>query len=406
MLLNVGASVASQANRRQEALDFALAAVESTRARGATLAEVAHAQTIVCDALRALGRIDEAEELIEASKGALEEAHDAYALSRMLGRFADIRYEQGDLTAAIKISGDALRYAYEAGDVSDIARAHLWLGVYLAGKRYGRRHAMAHLLAAGLIRAITDLDDVDDSLSMGRAVLANAPAAVVMPRNLTELASRAGEFPGVELEQLVTKLTGDQESAEAKLNRLITDIQASAARPSNYARSLASWDPIIAGIIAEAQGETEASHLLDEVLGIYLNNPQWVALARALQRIRNGEHQLDVTDLDATDTAIINRAAAVFAGRETIPPELWRAMRIAGSLDYIVATARGDLRSKSDALQQTVELASRDLTQLSSALRKIIEGERGPELAADLTSPMDRAVVMTVLYHISADNSD
>ena len=66
---------------------------ESTRARGANPAEVAHAQTIVCDALRALGRIDEAEELIEASKGPLEEAHDTYALSRMLARFADIRYE-------------------------------------------------------------------------------------------------------------------------------------------------------------------------------------------------------------------------------------------------------------------------------------------------------------------------
>ena len=406
MLLNVGAAVASQANRGQEALDFALAAVESTRARGATPAEVAHAQTIVCDALRALGRIDEAEELIEASKGALEEAHDAYALSRMLARLADIRYEQGDLTAAIKISGDALRYAYEAGDISDIARAHLWLGVYLAGKKYGRRYAMAHLLAAGLIRAITDLDDVDDSLAMGRAVLANTPAAVVIPRNLTALASRAGEFPGVELEQLVMKLTGDQGSAEAKLNGLITDVQASAARPSNYARSLATWDPVIAGIIAEAQGETEASHLLDEVLGIYLNNPQWVALARALQRIRNGERQLDVTDLDATETAIINRTAAVSAGRETIPPELWRAMGIAGSLDYIVATARGDIRSKSDALQQTAELANRGLTQLSTALREIIEGKRGPELATDLTSPTDRAVVMTVLYHISANNSD
>ncbi len=406
MLLNVSAAVASQANRGQEALDFAFAAVESTRARGATPAEVAHAQTIVCDALRALGRIDEAEELIEASKGALEEAHDTYALSRMLARLADIRYEQGDLTAAMKISGDALRYAYEAGDISDIARAHLWLGVYLAGKKYGRRYAMAHLLAAGLIRAITDLDDVDDSLSMGRALLANTPAAVVIPRNLTELASRAGEFPGVELEHLVTKLTGDQESAEVRLNRLITDIQASAARPSNYARSLASWDPIIAGIIAEAQGETEASHLLDEVLGIYLNNPQWVALARALQRIRNGERKLDITDLDATDTAIINRAVAVSAGRETIPPELWRAMGIAGPLDYIVATARGDIRSQNDALQQTAELAHRGLTQLSSALRKIIEGERGPELAAALTSPTDRAVVMTVLYHISANNSD
>lgn len=197
MLLNVGAAAASQTKRRQEALDFAVAAVESTRARGATPAEVAHAQTIVCDALSALGRVDEAEELIEASKGTLEEAHDAYALSRMLARFADIRHEQGDLTAAIKISGDALRYAYEAGDISDIARAHLWLGVYLAGKKYGRRHAMAHLLAAGLIRAITNLDDVDNVLPMGRALLANAPAAVVIPRNLTELASRAGEFSGL-----------------------------------------------------------------------------------------------------------------------------------------------------------------------------------------------------------------
>ena len=230
--------------------------------------------------------------------------------------------------------------------------------------------------------------------------------ADALPRNLTELTSRAGEFPGVNLEQLVTKLTGNQESAEADLNRLITDIQASAAQPSNYARWLVSWDPIIAGIVAEAQGETDVSHLLDEVLGIYLNNPQWVALARAFQQIRNGERQLDITDLDAAETAIINRAVAVFGGRETIPPELWGAMRIGGSLDYIVATARGDIRSKSDALRQTVELANRGLTQLSSALRRIIEGERGPELAADLTSPVDRAVVATVLYHINANDKE
>jgi hypothetical protein len=239
---------------------------------------------------------------------------------------------------------------------------------------------------------------------IGQAVLANAPAAVVIPRNLTELASRAGELPGVQLAQLVIKLAGDQTSAEAELNRLTTDIQASAARPSNYARWLVSWDPIIAGIIAEAQDETDASPMLDEVLGIYLNNPEWAALARAFERVRDGERRLDITDLDAAETTIINRAAAVFAGEETIPTELWRAMRIGGALDYIVATARGDTRSQTTALQQTAELASRGLTQLSSVLQRIIEGERGPKLAADLTSPIDRAVVMTVLYHISANN--
>jgi hypothetical protein len=52
----------------------------------------------------------------------------------MLAGLAGIRYAQGDLAAAIKISGDALGYAYEAGDISDIARAHLWLGVYLHGR--------------------------------------------------------------------------------------------------------------------------------------------------------------------------------------------------------------------------------------------------------------------------------
>ena len=307
MLLNVGAAAASQAGRRQEALDFALAAVELTRARGATPAEVAHAQTIVCDALRALGLTDQAEELIEASREALEEAHDNYALSRMLAGLADIRYEQGNSSAAIKISGDALRCAYWAGDISDIARAHHWLGLYLAGN-HAWRQAMTHLLAAGLIRTITNLDDVDDTLLMGRALLANAPAAVVMPRNLTELASRASELPGVELEQLVMKLAGDQPSAETELNRLIADIRASAAQPSNYARWLVSWDPIIAGILAEARGETDASALLDEVLGMYLDNPEWAALARVFGRIRNGERQLDITDLDAAETAVINRA--------------------------------------------------------------------------------------------------
>ena len=237
MLLVVGAAAASQAGRRQEALDFALAAVELTRARGATPAEVAHAQTIVCDALRALGLTDQAEELIEASREALEEAHDNYALSRMLAGLADIRYEQGNSSAAIKISGDALRCAYWAGDISDIARAHHWLGLYLAGN-HAWRQAMTHLLAAGLIRTITNLDDVDDTLLMGRALLANAPAAVVMPRNLTELASRASELPGVELEQLVMKLAGDQPSAETELNRLIADIRASAAQPSDGAGGL------------------------------------------------------------------------------------------------------------------------------------------------------------------------
>jgi len=263
---------------------------------------------------------------------------------------------------------------------------------------------MAHYLAAGAIGAAADLDGLEDTLRLAVALLGMTAEADVMPASLTELSSRLSGPHGASLQDLLARLTGDQQSAEAHLQQMIALVLARAAAPSQYSRWLATWDPVISGIMAEARGDRDASHLLDQVLGQYLRNPDWAALAGIFQRMRNGARELDVGSLDATDTAIIRRVAAVTTGKDTIPEALWPAMSFSDWLGDIVAAGRGDTSSEQAAREHVAALASHGLTQLSNALRRLLDGERNvrPALGTGDPEPIAEAVVTCVLYHINS----
>ena len=401
-LVNIGGAAAAQLKLWNEALSFMAETVELRRARGAPAAEVAETQTNVVVALIGLGRIDEALSILEDCRQPLEEAHDAHALSTLFGSLAKARAQQGDRRAARLSGQDALRYSYQAGQVQNIADAHARLGGYL-GMEGGRRPAvMAQLLASGLIGTAVGLEKTADVLEQAAALLALNVDSAVVPADLSELCARLGEPIGAELRRLLTKLSGGAASAEGQLIQLITHIRESAARPARYSRWLATWDPVIAGLVAETRGDAEVSALLDHVLAIYLNDPDWVQLARIFGQIRNGERTLDISHLDSTDIVIMKRLGEVSFGRITLPETLWQAMGYGGWLGDIVAAARGEIPVES-AEDHLTELASHGLTQMSEILGRILRGERGSHLSNALADRAARAVITTVQYHINGE---
>jgi hypothetical protein len=103
-----------------------------------------------------LGRADEALHLLRECRQAFEDAHDIHALGTTLSALADAEDDRGHGDAAIRLERDALRYAYLAGGVAEIAYSYHNLGGYLRVHARQPALALASHLAAALIYALAE----------------------------------------------------------------------------------------------------------------------------------------------------------------------------------------------------------------------------------------------------------
>jgi hypothetical protein len=167
---------------------------------------------------------------------------------------------------------------------------------------------------------------------------------------------------------------------------------------------LAIWDPVIAAVVAADGGDAQAAAALDAELDKHQDSADWSGLVAALRRVRAGEAGPDLlAGLDDIDTAIVTRALDARDGKITIPAALWGAMGIGPLLGDLVAGAGGDAGAAGRADQSLRAMADdADLSPLADALRRILGGDRDPELAERVDDPVQRAVVMTVLGHVGA----
>jgi hypothetical protein len=228
---------------------------------------------------------------------------------------------------------------------------------------------------------------------------------VAAPANVTDLCRQAAEVTGVDLRRLLTSLAPDPDTAEQTLQELTVRVQALAAAPlAALSPHLATWDPVIAAILVADSGNSQAVAALDAELDSFGASADWSALVAALRRLRAGDSRPELlARLDIFDATIVTRALDARDGRAFIPASLWPAMRLGPVLGDLVAGAGGDIEANRRA-RQVLDAMTKDpeWESLANALSRILDGDRDPELDAQLSDPTHQAIVATVLYHIGS----
>jgi hypothetical protein len=130
----------------------------------------------------------------------------------------------------------------------------------------------------------------------------------------------------------------------------------------------------------------------------------WAPLAHALGLVSDGHGPDAAAGLDDVGAAIIARALDALRGAVTIPADLWPVMPWGYTLADLVAGSRGDANAAAAAQSELTTFAQRNpaAAAMCAALQRILAGDRRADLASNLTSPVDRAVVTSVLHHVEA----
>ena len=153
-----------------------------------------------------------------------------------LSALADVENARGHGDAAIRLTRDALRYKYLAGDVIGIAVSYHNLGDYLLCHARQAAAALASHLAAALIYSITGAEGADDSVSSAAIDLREAGADVAPPVDAADLCRRLADIPDTDLTRLFKALSPGPgaDATDQVLRDLIARIRALAAAPPEH----------------------------------------------------------------------------------------------------------------------------------------------------------------------------
>jgi hypothetical protein len=219
-LLDTGRYAARQLGRWDDALELSAAVAASKQDRGAPAREIAHIRFNDYGPLIRLGRIDDALALLLDCRQAFENTRDIQTLGKTLGALAHVEDMRGHGDAAISLEQDALRYGYLAGDTFGIAVSHHNLGSYLRRRARQPAAALAHHLAASLIRALAGADGADRSAREAINDLRAAGADINPPADVADLCRQVAGIPGTDLDRLLTLLAPDQDTAKRTLQEI------------------------------------------------------------------------------------------------------------------------------------------------------------------------------------------
>jgi len=351
-----------------------------------------------------------------------------------LSALADAADKAGRGQEAIHLAREALRRDYLAEAADTVAASHDSLGNYLARNAADYPGALPHHLASALLLTLADSVDVPDSVSRTDSVtridradvrhslisvardLAQLPGGAIVPASVSELSAAVGEVPGVHLDRLLAQLNGDPAAVQGALDALLGQARTWADPDTPLPRHLASWDPVIAGMIAARGGNEQARAAVEQHLAERMGSADWSRLAGTLSAILNGQNGADqdgadqdgagqngaglLDGLDKIDTAIATRALAALSGDDQVPSQLWPAIPFSPLIGRMVSAAWGDQATAAQLAPQLVRMGTdSELAPLAGALRRILQGERAPGLAHDL-DPVSAAVVITILFHV------
>lgn len=163
---------------------------------------------------------------------------------------------------------------------------------------------------------------------------------------------------------------------------------------------------MIAALLVADGGDADADaafHRNLALLGDSNGYAYWADLIEAMRRIYTGHRDRSVlTGLNVAHRPIAERTLDTLVGRVTILLDLWPAVPLQRQLYDLVAGAHGDETAAARARHELETLLDdRDWSELAQVLLQIVDGARDPDLANSLPNATDRAVITSVLHHIT-----
>ena len=386
----------------QAALDFTQAVIKSKRDRRAPGISIAQTRFNSWEPLVRLGYLDEARTLVTECREVFEQDGDIRLIGTALVALASIEGARGHGSAATDLAKDGLRYLYITGDAKQIASCHHALAELLLHASGHPADAIPHRFAAALIHLASG-GTVSESFAHAVAYdLRVSDHTATLPSDLTELCDEIAGVPGADLMGLLNKLVSDRDIIEQALSDLVDCVRSFDVSPPNWAPFLAMFDPAIAALVAADRGETQAGVAFDYYYLRDTSRANWAELIRVFRLIRSGERGPELADgLAPAHAAIARRALDALANRVAIPTELWQAIPLGNLLFALVASKLGDSESARQAREDLTSLSEDPRRgKLVQALEQILAGDHGPALIHELTDPIERAIVTTVITHM------
>ena len=301
-LLSLGHAAASSLQEWTVALEFGAASQRIQHQRGASAHSLAETKFNDHAPLIALGRLDEAERILDECQSAFEQAEDLSRLGAVFGARARLESERGHVEAARDLERVSLRYAYQHGNVEEIVDSHQNLGAYEveAGRgAVGVLHEIAGVMVELLAGIRGKVGVRNLAITIGRD-----DVRPYIPQSAAELAERLGEEPGIRFAELVESMAPQPEDREAFF-RAALDAAHQSGDPT--ARAVRMWRPIILQIVGSV-GRGAPSDELEARLLDLAGHDDWAPLTAAIRRVVSGE--LDSDDLraglDQIDNAILD----------------------------------------------------------------------------------------------------
>ncbi len=234
-VLDLGRLSAVALERWEDALELNDEIAHTQRRRGAGPHEIASTRFNDYLPLRHLGRLTDADHLLEGCQDAFDTAGDTTQLALVYGARAELAGTRDHPVDAVALQRSSLRYRYVHADPREISTAHHNLANYLsraAGDCAGENRAgnpaeqRAHRLAAALLNHLTgDPRERTTTLAALAAELrsdTSGPAVPMPPTTLAELTRLVDADDGNHFGTLVATLCPDPATAEQALTDLLT----------------------------------------------------------------------------------------------------------------------------------------------------------------------------------------
>lgn len=311
-VLDRGRLAAAVLGRFELALELNGDIARSMQARGATRRDVAYSRYNDFYILLVLGRLDEAELLLEWCRDAYSQAGDTRQLSIVFSARAAIAAERDDLQSAVRLAHEGLRLAYLGPDPSDIAGMHVNLAGYLKGQGSAET-GRAHEIASGSIyMALAKMPGATGHGSM------HPPDPESAGSQLSDLLAIVEREDGIRFGDLISDLAGGH-AAVARVVAAVTaelDSPTSEARPGGVEEPDELWEPVLAGLLAASRHNQRAAELVDSFLDSRQHFPGSRRVVERLQAFREGlrDYRGLVSGLSADESAIVARALLAIRG--------------------------------------------------------------------------------------------
>lgn len=161
----------------------------------------------------------------------------------------------------------------------------------------------------------------------------------------------------------------------------------------------------IHGVVQACANRTLVPPLLDMLAAA--EQQGWSALSRAARQILDGRRDRSVLlGLDGAEQVIVEAILAGLVDPASLPPldsSPQASAAAPGLAGMITAASRGDAKAFAvlgDMAEQMLK-AGGDMARLSAILRRLIDGERDPDLLTKGMGPLGRDLVLSILDELA-----